>query len=96
MISRSHVDVCFKLCRVCGSVDAELHRLHINLETSHLKKHHRKSLLSSIEHGINRLLRVMTPRQKTHLGPEPQRVMVCHARYFMLSAESLILLIIYS
>lgn len=60
----SHTDLVYR------SVDAQLHRLHLNLETSHSKFQKRLDR--------NRLLRVLTPRQKSQQGIESQRVSDLH------------------
>lgn len=52
------------LCRTGGSVDTEMDRLHLHIDTPCSKSGNKKSVFGSLERSVDRLLCMLTPKKK--------------------------------
>ena len=62
--------------RAGGSVDTELDRIHLHLDTP-CKANKKKGVFGSIERGLDRMMCMLTPKKKGLFGSEdPRKVKV--------------------
>ena len=59
-----------------GSVDTELDRIHLHLDTPCKSAAKKASLFGSIERGIDRMICMLTPKKKSSFSDEPRKVKV--------------------
>jgi len=64
------------LCRAGGSVDTEMDRLHLHVDTPCAKSASKKSVFGSLERSMDKLLCMLTPKKKRSFD-EPRSVKVC-------------------
>ena len=70
--------------RAGGSVDTELDRIHLHIDTP-CQKAKKGSLFGSLERGMNRMICMLTPKKKFGSGDEPRKVKVTFARNYLQS-----------
>ena len=59
-----------------GSVDTELDRIHLHIDTPCKSAVKKGSLFGSIERGIDRMICMLTPKKKSGFTDEPRKVKV--------------------
>ena len=59
-----------------GSVDTELDRIHLHIDTPCKSAVKKGSLFGSIERGIDRMICMLTPKKKSSFSDEPRKVKV--------------------
>ena len=75
-----HCVIFVLLLRAGGSVDTEMDRLHLHVDTPCSKSASKKSVFGSLERSMDRLLCMLTPKKK-RLSPSyehPRTVKVCY------------------
>jgi hypothetical protein len=85
-------DYCCNLnCRAGGSIDTEMDRIHLHVDTPCMKSASKKSVFGSLERSMDRLLCMLTPKKKRSSPSfdQPRIVKVFSEVFFQVSYNRL-------
>lgn len=85
-LSSAYLDV----NRAGGSMDTEMNRLHLHVDTP-CSKSAKKSVFGSIERSMDKLLCMLTPKKKPCSPDKPRSVKVCWRTSLLICAFSLMI-----
>ena len=74
--------------RAGGSVDTELDRIHMEVDTP-IKQTPKRSVFGSIERGMDRLITMLTPKKRHGSQDVPRKVKVSSGQSFTASTDCL-------